>query len=246
VIVPPTAGEAVASFSDDPGRPDVWVFDRTLDSFRALCALGPVSPAERERAALLLKSDAGPDFLSRRAAVRRVLAHYLGRAPEDVRLVTLPGGKPTFVPHAADLRRLAFSSGVSGDLFCLAVGATSSLGVDVERARVVPRAAGIASRWFSEEEAQPILTAEGAADEGSAPDARSLAFLRAWTGKEALAKRHAAGLRLLRRGRRELDLAPEERAGTLVRFEPADGYVGALAAPVPVAGLRLLVDVRLA
>jgi phosphopantetheinyl transferase len=119
----------VASYSDEPGRPDVWVFDRTSDAFRSLKDLGPVSDDERARADRLQDPNAGADLLARRAALRRVLALYLDRSPEDVRLVTLPGGKPTFLPHADDARRLAFSAGGTGGLFCMAVGAVRSLGV---------------------------------------------------------------------------------------------------------------------
>ena len=245
MINPSTAREAVASFSGDPGVPDVWLFDRTLPAFRALGERGPTSEGERRRAEGLARPGGGVDLLARRAALRRVLALYLGRAPEEVDLVTLPGGKPTLVPAPDDMRRLAFSSGVSDDLFCLAVGATTTLGVDIESLRVVPRARAIAERWFSEAEAAPIAEAVGPSGPGDEPDPRSVAFLYAWTGKEALAKRHSAGLRLLRRGRRELELAPEEGARRLVRFEPVSGYVAALAAPQAIVDLRVLVDLPL-
>jgi phosphopantetheinyl transferase len=222
----------------------VWIFDRTLPDFAHLADVGPVSSGDRERADRLTAPPARAYLLARRAALRRVLALYLSRDPEDVRLITLPGGKPTLVPGPRDARRLSFSSAHSGDLFCLAVGAASSLGVDVEVERRVPRAVAIATRWFSDEEAEPL---RAAASTGSAPETEpgSEAFLRLWTAKEALAKRHSAGLRLLRRGRDELDVAGAVASRTLVHFVPRASYVAALASTTAIDDVRVLSDARL-
>jgi 4'-phosphopantetheinyl transferase len=248
VTRPFSAAEAVAAFGDDPSRPDVWVFDRTLPDFAHLADVGPVSSGDRERAGRLKAPPARAYLLARRAALRRVLALYLSRDPEDVRLVTLPGGKPTLVPGPRDARRLSFSSAHSGDLFCLAVGSASSLGVDVEVERTVPRAIAIATRWFSDEEAAPLRTDASTGSEpepGAAPEPGSEAFLRLWTAKEALAKRHSAGLRLLRRGRDELDVAGAVASRTLVHFVPRAGYVAALASTTAIDDVRILSDARL-
>jgi phosphopantetheinyl transferase len=242
VTRPFSAAEAVAAFGDDPSRPDVWVFDRALPDFVHLADIGPVSAGDRERAGRLKAPPARAYLLARRAALRRVLALYLSRDPEDVRLITLPGGKPTLVPGPGDARRLSFSSAHSGDLFCLAVGSANSLGVDVEVERTVPRAIAIATRWFSDEEAAPLRTA---ASTGSEPEPGSEAFLRLWTAKEALAKRHSAGLRLLRRGRDELDVAGAVASRTLVHFVPRAGYVAALASTTAIDDVRILSDARL-
>jgi phosphopantetheinyl transferase len=244
VTRPFSAAEAVAAFGDDPSRPDVWIFDRTLPDFAHLADIGPVSSADRERARRLKAPPARAYLLARRAALRRVLALYLSRDPEDVRLITLPGGKPTLVPGPRDARRLSFSSAHSGDLFCLAVGSASSLGVDIEVERTVPRALAIATRWFSDEEAEPL---RAAASTGSTPEHEpgSEAFLRLWTAKEALAKRHSAGLRLLRRGRDELDVAGAVASRTLVHFVPRAGYVAALASTTAIDDVRILSDARL-
>jgi hypothetical protein len=114
--------------------------------------------------------------------------------------------------------------------------------VDVEVERTVPRAIAIATRWFSDEEAAPLRIAASTASE---PEPGSEAFLRLWTAKEALAKRHSAGLRLLRRGRDELDVAGAVASRTLVHFVPRAGYVAALASTTVIDDVRILSDARL-
>jgi len=242
-VTPQDAAEVARAFAGDARVPDVWVFDRTSASWRELGVSGPHSDEDRARASKLRRPEAGQDLLARRATVRRVLALYLGREPGTVQTVTLPGGKPTYLPLEGDRLTLAYSSGYSGDLFCLAVGTASSLGVDVERERDVPRASGIAARWFTEPEAESLRLA--------APQRRAAEFMRLWTAKEALAKRHAAGLRLMtRRGLSlsadELDVFWELAADKLRHFVPREGYVGTIASTETVEDVRVIHDPFLA
>ena len=110
----------------------------------------------------------------------------------------------------------------------MAVGRGSSLGVDVERIRPLNRSVDIANRWFGPDEAAGLRSLNG--EEGDLAPAESL------TAKEALAKRHGAGLRLMHgqrdadRVRSELDVAQERDVGRLVMISPQDGYVGAAVA----------------
>ncbi len=233
----PPAADVVEAFQGDPGRPDVWVFDRSRPAFAALAEAGPVSVEERARAARLGDPSARSGLLARRAAVRRMLGLYLGRDPGSVRLVALPGGKPAFLPEGGDRYRLSFSTAHSGDLFCVAVGTASSLGVDVEADRPVRRALEIARRWFGAAEVEHL----SAGGDGEL----TARFLRMWTGKEALAKRHSAGLRLMSRagggaGSDELDVLGEEASGRLVTLAPRAGYVASLASSARIADLRVV------
>jgi len=97
----------------------------------------------------------------------------------------------------------------------------ASVGVDVELLRSVQRARSIATRWFGESEAKRFreLPDEALDDE----------FMRLWTAKEALAKRHGAGLRLMRGRAGDLDVEAAQAEGRLWHFAPASGYAGALA-----------------
>ena len=220
------------AFRGEPGRPDIWVFDRTTPEFASLADRGPVSAEDLSRAEALRDPEARADLLSRRAALRRVLALYLSRHRESIRIVTLPGGKPIFVPEPDDEWRLSFSCGHSGDVFCLAVGTSTSLGVDVELERPVPRALAIAVRWFSPEESDSLRVAQQAR--------LSEEFLRLWTAKEALAKRHSAGLRLMSGPVDELDVQREVGRNALVHFAPRAGYVASLASTSPIDDVRLV------
>ena len=221
-----------ATFAGDPSHPDVWLFDRTSEAFRSLARRGPSSDDDHSRASRLRGPDAGTDLLARRAALRRVLALYLGRPPEAVRVVPLPGGKPVVIPETADRQPLSFSTGHSGDLVCIAVSASSSVGVDIELKRDVPRALPIALRWFSREESNFLRSA--------GEERFSEEFLHLWTAKEALAKRHSAGLRLMSGGTDGLDVNWESAKRRLVHFEPAEGYLGALASTEAVEDVRLV------
>jgi phosphopantetheinyl transferase len=229
-----TPGAVTNSFEGDDACPDVWLFDRASEAFLALADAGPVTAEARAKADRLRAPGMAAFMLARRAATRRVLGCYLGREGASVRVVTLPGGKPTQVPERGDRWSLAYSAADSQDLFCLAIGTARSLGVDVERVRDVPRALPIAMRWFSGEESAFLRSVPA--------DAFSGEFLRLWTAKEALAKRHSAGLRLMKGDDDGLDVHWEAAKGHLVHFEPRASYVACLASPVPISRIRLVTE----
>jgi 4'-phosphopantetheinyl transferase len=220
----------------EPGRFRVWLLDVGAPWFDALADRGLASPAEQARAEALTDPEAARKLLARRSALRFVLARHLACEPADVKMVTAPGGKPVLVPGqrvaagtlletAAPVRphrTLAFSVAHSGDLYGIALGISSSVGLDLERVREVPRARAIADRWFGREEARRLDGLENAE--------LLTEFMRIWTGKEALAKRHGAGLRLMRGGLDELDVEASLASGRLKPFSPGEGYVGAVAA----------------
>jgi phosphopantetheinyl transferase len=196
---------------------------------RDLVREGLASEADGRRAAAFTNPAAGASLLARRAALRIVLAGYLECAPVDVRLVTAPGGKPVLLPLVGDRESptVALSVGHSGDMYCIAVCASDSVGCDVERLREIPRARAIATRWFGADEAARL---------DSIPKSELVsAFMELWTGKDALAKRHGAGLRLMKgqgddaEVREELDVRRERAARRLRSFAPAIGYAGAVA-----------------
>lgn len=213
-------------------RPHVWLFDVRESAFDALADADFVSDAERHRAARATDPRAERAAIGRRSALRLLLGRYLGEAPRDVRIVTAPGGKPVLLPRVPSERASAddeptggapaFSVCHTGDLYCVAVGHERSLGLDVERLREVARARSIAERWFGSGERERFADLDG--------EALTLEFMRMWTAKEALAKRHGAGLRLMRGDDAELDVDGNVASGHLRYFPPGEGYVGALAA----------------
>ena len=84
-------------------------------------------------------------------------------------------------------------------------------------------------------QARPVGRAEAARLESLDGETLDLAFMELWTDKEALAKRHGAGLRLMHgqadaeHVHSELDVDRERAAERLRRIHPGEGYVGAVA-----------------
>lgn len=205
----------------DPGTIHVWTLDVTEPWLDALADAAIVSEVERDRAERMASRELARALLARRTVLRYVLGRYLGRPAEEMRVVAAPGGKPVLLPDPG-LPALAFSVGHADDLYGVAVGTAARIGFDVEGRREVPRAEAIARRWFGEAESRVL--------DGLERDARQRAFIRLWTGKEALAKRHGAGLRLMMRGDvAELDTVAAEREGRLRWIAPREEYLVAVA-----------------
>mgnify|MGYP002623784677 CR=1 FL=1 len=218
-----TAGTALG-----PGTVDVWLIGVDDPEFLEAARLPLPTAEDRARAARLADPAAATRLLARRSTLRLILSRYVDTPPDRLRIVTAPGGKPVLTPGPA------ISIAHSGSVYAVAVGEASSVGVDVEAMRSVSRASAIAERWFGPEEAAELAAL--------ADDELPLAFLRMWTAKEALAKRHGAGLRLMK-GRGEgsggaLDVGTETAAGRLRRFDAGEGYLGAVAATEPITGVR--------
>lgn len=232
------------SFDVEAGSPHLWLVQIESPAFLALGARsglvadGLVSPEDEARAAGFLDPVAGTRLRARRVILRMILGRYLGCEPAEVGIVTAPGGKPVLLPDSPGASTHAFSVGHSGDLYAVAIGRGSSLGLDIERLRSVGRATAIADRWFGREEAARLQPLNG--------EELDLAFMELWTDKEALAKRHGAGLRLMHgqadapEVHSELDVERERNAGRLLRLHPADGYVGAMASSDPLSGIDLV------
>lgn len=234
------------SYDVEAGAPHVWLVDVDSPDFLALgdreglVAEGLLSAADEARAGGILDPEAGRRLRARRVMLRMILGRYVGCRPAEVGIVTAPGGKPVLLPGSPGASTFAFSVGHSGDLYSVAVGRCSSLGLDIERIRSVARAEAIANRWFGPREADALSGLEG--------EELDLAFMELWTDKEALAKRHGAGLRLMHgqsaaeEVHDELDVAREREAGTLVRLRPREGYVGAIAGSRPLDSVDMVAE----
>ncbi|TWA63371.1 4'-phosphopantetheinyl transferase [Azospirillum brasilense] len=198
-----------------------------LEAFRAL-----LSPDEAARAARFATEELRARCVLRRGLLRHRLGRVTGRDPAALVFSYGPMGKPS-LPGGP-----AFNLADCKDhvLIAIAPGDAVELGVDVERLRSVPDAAGIAERFFAPEERAAFA---------ALPEAlRDEAFLNGWTRKEAFIKATGQGLSTpldrfaveLTPGRPArllgLDGALEAgRAGdwSLFDLRPAPGLVGALA-----------------
>ncbi len=194
-----------------------------------------LSADERARATRLLTPALSARFVRARTGLRRVLARYVGQAPEALAFRTGAHGKPYLLTSDAPYFNLSHSE----DRAALAVCWGFEVGIDIER--VKPLREDVAS-FFSTRERQALAALEG--EDGL------LALYRCWTSKEAVLKALGAGLSLpieryevsvTARGPARLVSvdgdAEAARAWQLHSFRPAPSFLGTLA--VPCAGRAL-------
>jgi 4'-phosphopantetheinyl transferase len=203
--------------------------DRPLKIAAAL-----LSPDERTRAEAFRIEAARRRFIIARAALRQILAQELKRDPAEIEFRTGPHGKPALVTPPAD--PFDFNLSHSGDLALVAVSRIGEVGVDVEKLRPLPGAQRLADRFF--------LPQESAALRQMPESGRAAAFFNLWTRKEALAKATGQGIaHSLTRFEvsweavavlKSVDGDAQTAAQwSLHAFEPAPGYVAAIAVHSP-------------
>lgn len=196
----------------------LWLFETNFSNLAI--DLSWLTPAESRRAAKLTDAAAADRFRLRRGRLRLALARYLGCPPGDVPLVVAPGGKPVLLPCNGD-ETMSLSTSHRGGYCAIALARQASLGVDIEAVPQEEETQRAMMRLANRREQSRLAHRPGA--EGG-----NLAACL-WTGKEALAKRHGAGLRLQKAGD-DLDLLSARRAGKLIHLMIGPGLIAALAA----------------
>lgn len=204
----------------------VWRIELAREGERADELATLLADDERARAARFRFDRHRRHYIVGRATLRRILALYLKIEPSKVAFSYGPQGKPELPDLSGP--RLNFNLSHSGDLGLCAV-ARWPVGIDLERLRDVPDADLIAARFFTPAE---VALQRAAAD-------RDAAFLRHWTHKEAVIKAVGVGLSVpldsfdvSSPGRKPVVLAGSGDGCTawhVVDFEPATGYVAAIA-----------------
>lgn len=124
-------------------------------------------------------------FITSRAAQRQILARYGAVSPKAITFRYSTHGKPS-LESPASLAHIRFNVTHSADLALLAVTEHREVGIDVEAARVVRDATGLARRFFSPAECAALQTLTG--------DRLTRAFLACWTRKEAYVKALGLGI----------------------------------------------------
>jgi 4'-phosphopantetheinyl transferase len=119
-----------------------------------------------------------------RVPLRRVLAAYVGVAPEALELVEGSHGRPALA--SGQDPSLGFNWSHSGGHAAIAIGRHIVPGIDIEHRRHRPRALSIAQRFFCADEAVALA--------GLPTSATEAAFLDLWTAKEAVLKALGRGL----------------------------------------------------
>jgi 4'-phosphopantetheinyl transferase len=194
---------------------------------------GLLSADETERAGRFAFERDRRRYIVARARLRQLLGERLGAAPESLRFVYKPHGKPALARCPAQ-RDLRFNVSHCGEVAAYAFAEGREVGVDIEEVRELSDADDIAMRCFSRRERAAYMHLP--------VRERPQGFFNCWTRKEAFIKALGEGLshpleafdvslapgkpaRLLRVGG-----VPASRCGwTLSSFEPAPGVVGAVA-----------------
>jgi 4'-phosphopantetheinyl transferase len=225
------AGENPAALPDREVH--VWSASLAIDEELRRRLSDWLSDEERARAGRFYFDRDRGRFIACRGRLRALLGAYLQKAPHEIQFHYGPHGKPGLASHAGT--PLFFNVSHSHDLALFAFRRRGEIGVDVERLRPVGEAESIARRYFTPREWETLRELP--------TDARTAAFFRCWTRKEALLKAIGVGLsfslnevevslredepaRLLAvpaRGR------PQAAEWRLDHLAPAADYVGALA-----------------
>jgi 4'-phosphopantetheinyl transferase len=167
----------------------------------------PAAPVEGKIHLWWVDLPAAEGRAAARAALRTILAGYLGEPEPD--LAPGPNGKPGLAKAA---ERLSFNLSHSGGLALVAVvPGDAEVGVDVERLRPRRDLARLARRWLPADDAAAVAAAPAAE--------REAAFYAAWTRHEARVKCTGAGLAGPAPG-------PEVEA---LQLDAGDGYAAAVA-----------------
>lgn len=192
-------------------------------------ALPRLPVEEREAAAGLRLPDARRRHVLARAALRSILAAYLGQAPAALRIEAGGRGKPALAPS----QPLRFNLSHCGDHMLLALALDREIGVDLELQRPLRDLDALAARI--------LAPGEHAQLDASPRDSRVATLLRFWTCKEALAKAHGHGIGLDLRSLC-VELAP--RSGARVVALPAGwglpGEWSLQSIPAPQGGSAML------
>jgi 4'-phosphopantetheinyl transferase len=225
------------------GEIHVWTA-RVFDDDRVTAGFLPIlDHEERARAGRFCFEGDRRRFIQTHGIVRRLLASYAGADAATLRLARNRYGKPHLILRTNG-SNLQFSVSHSGDRCVLAVGLDHPIGIDLEKVRDLPHALDIAQSYFTPGQSRALAALRGAA--------RRNAFFLFWVHKEATIK--GLGISLAANlGRVEFALnaagglrfvgwegdQPVAPSWSVLQFDPAPGYVAAVAALHPIRSLSV-------
>jgi 4'-phosphopantetheinyl transferase len=225
------------------GEIHVWTA-RLVDEHRGTADLLPIlSREERAQAAQFAFERDRMRFIQAHGVVRQILSYYFDADPAALTFARNHHGKPYLTPRANG-PNLQFSVSQSSNCCMLAVRFDHPIGIDVEKVRDLPRAIDIVQSYFTPAESRALAALRGTA--------RRDAFFALWTHKEATVK--GLGMSLATHlGRIEFDLDTAcglrlvawdgdqsvAQKWSIVRLDPAPGYVAAVASAPPMRCLTL-------
>jgi 4'-phosphopantetheinyl transferase len=220
-----------------PGHIHAWFVSLDRTAYGACDWSALLSQEELERAARFRFDRDRDRYIAAHGILRFILDSYL---PEPSRLTYGTNGKPALACGG-----LHFNLSHAEDKALIAVSTAAELGVDLERVRLEPDAAGIAELCFSPAERKALSLVP--------QSLQAEAFFKCWTRKEAFVKALGDGLSYPLTGfsvsldespdeapaepPRILDLAGDEHAASqwsVHHLAPEPGYVGAIVTRQPI------------
>jgi len=167
------------------GEVHVWRADLEQPLALQRACLGLLDQDERARAGRFHFEKHRRRFVLGRGFLRVLLGRYLGLAPDQVRFVYGPYGKPALADEH-NTGRLCFNTSHSHELAVYAFVQENEIGVDVEYIKTDFASEDIARHFFSADEVEALMAI--------AEKERAAAFFRCWTRKEAYIKAIGSGL----------------------------------------------------
>jgi 4'-phosphopantetheinyl transferase len=191
-----------------------------------------LSSEELERARSFVRHSDQVHFVGSHAFLRRILARYVEIEPSQIQFENGPWGKPR-LSGLPGVRSVEFSLSHCRGLVLVGVTVGPAIGIDVELVRQFDECDALARRFFAPREYRNLC---------ALPEpAKSTAFFRYWTRKEAVVKALGTGM-LTPLDSFDVTLATTQRMDfrahgasasewSLIDLEPCEGAVGAVAAP---------------
>jgi len=207
---------------------DVWQFSLASDDSTVTRHALMLSSDELERASKHKSTNGFRQFVVARSMLRQLLAIYTGVNPAKLAFSYGPYGKPKLTGDPS----VEFNVAHSGERVIYAISDKQPVGVDIERIGRTINSERLAKRFFSNAEYEAL--------QAISPASRQQAFLRLWTGKEAIVKVTGKGLAQLI-GKFEITNpfgypaliisreSPQLEKIRLYYPDPGEGYIAAVA-----------------
>jgi 4'-phosphopantetheinyl transferase len=211
-----------ASEKPAPGEVHVWIAQLDQPASLIVRCERLLSADEWQRADRFRFPYLRDRFVLGRAALRILIARYIGLSAERVDFAYAEHGKPSLA--SGDLE---FNASHSDSLFACAIASGNEVGLDIEQIRQIADVDSLAKRVMSATEINQWT--------GLAEEERFTKFFACWTRKEACLKATGQGIS---RELRDLTVGFDDTAVIDVSlqdpvhissFQPIPGYAGAVA-----------------
>jgi len=168
----------------DIGQIHIWKVYLKEESSLADCQR-ILSTDDHLRASRMVIPEKRRRFQLARFALRKILSNYIDQSPESIQFEYQPGGKPC-VLQTGKISPIDFNIAHSENLMVAAFTRGKTVGIDLEFNQPVSTKEWIVNRFFSKND--QVIYQE-------IPDTdKEIAFLTAWTKKEAYGKAEGTGL----------------------------------------------------